>query len=113
MAASHDSNAIRARKLTAMGPELGQLHYELWNELAWIHAKWKQYHRLYGTSDDTVALLNKTAPSFFYLLGSILLDDVLLHIARLTDPPDLGGHTNLTLQCLPPAVHEAPLRDTT
>jgi hypothetical protein len=96
-----------------MGPELGQLHYELWNDLAWIHAKWKQYRQLFATSDDTIAILNKTAPSFFYFSGSILFDDVLLHIARLTDPPDTGGRTNLTLQRLPPAVAEAPLRGTT
>jgi hypothetical protein len=109
MAESNDATAIRARKIERMGPELGRFHYELWNELAWLFIKWKHYRHLYATSDATVAILNAAAPSFFYFLNTILFEDVLLHMARLTDPPEQGlERTNLTLQRLPALVSDDP-----
>ena len=110
MAESTDAAAIRARKIEKMGSELGQLHYELWNELAWVHAKWREYRHLYGTDEATIAILNAAAPAFFYFLGAILFDDVLLHLTRLTDPPEYRGHARLTLRRLPGLIPDPVLR---
>lgn len=110
MAESKDAAARRAQKVAKMGPELGELHDDLWNEVAWAHAKWQEYRRLYGTDEATIAILNAAAPTFFYFLNDILFDDVLLNLTRLTDPPEYRGQGRLTLQSLPPLVTDPALR---
>ncbi|WP_407690639.1 AbiU2 domain-containing protein [Rhodocyclus tenuis] len=70
-----------------MGGEIGKVYSALWQEVAWINKKWNQYVELFGTSPERIELLNRAAPSFFRTFQDSLLDDVLLHLARLTDPP--------------------------
>jgi hypothetical protein len=89
-----------------MGSELGQLHHELSQQLMWLHSKWAEYRALYGHSAETVQRLNAAAPFFFGILQRILFDDVMLHLARLTDPPTSFGRENLTFQRLPPLVDQ-------
>jgi hypothetical protein len=96
----------------AMGPDVGSLFYALYNEVAWVHAKWIEYRRLYDTSKERVELLNDTAPFFFFILEDVLRCDILLHINRLTDPPEQGKkgkYENLTLLRLPKAVTDPTL----
>ena len=71
-----------------MGPDLGPLFYALYNEVAWVHATFHEYRQLYGTSKQRVDLLNETAPFFFLVLEGVLWRDILMHINRLTDPPE-------------------------
>jgi hypothetical protein len=53
---------------------------------------------LFGSKPARVELLNKAAPVFFRLIQDSLWDDILLHIARLTDPPiSFGAKANLTI----------------
>ena len=110
MARSLSAEEVRQQKIAAMGEELGTLHYELWNEIAWIHAKWKQYLDLYGGSPERLQLLNRAAPHFFYFLQGILFDDVLLHLCRLTDPPESRGKQNLTIRRLREAIDDEEFR---
>ena len=51
-------------------------------------------------NDDVVASLNSTAPDFFALLQQLLVHNIFLCIARLTDKPEIGGRENLTLSRL-------------
>ncbi len=51
-------------------------------------------------NDDVVALLNSTAPEFFVLLQQLLVNNIILCIARLTDKPTTGRRENLTLSRL-------------
>ncbi len=83
-----------------MGEELGTLFNALWNEVAWVHTKWKEYVCLYGTKPSRVALVNKAAPLFFNVVQRTLWYDTILHIARLTDPPKTSNKDNLTIQRL-------------
>lgn len=87
-----------------MGPELGPIYHALTNEVAWLHAKWNQYRQLYAHSAERVALLNDVAGHFFGIVQDVLFEDVLLHLARLTDPLQSIGKDNLSLQRLPEAV---------
>jgi hypothetical protein len=75
----------RAEYGRVMGAELGGHFYELTNELAHLHLKWRDFVILYGTNPERIALLNKAAPGFFYLLNETLWDDVVLHLSRLID----------------------------
>ncbi len=103
------ANQIRSRKIAAMGTDLGTIHHELSQQLMWLHSKWQEYRALFAHSAARVEQLNRTAPFFFGMIQQVLFNDVLLHLARLTDPPRTGSRENLTFQRLP-ALVDASLR---
>ena len=90
-----------------MGEGLGTIYDALWQQIAWVHAKWSEFVVVFGTKESRIELLNKTAPSFFHLVQDSLWENVLLHVARLTDPPTTGKKQNLTIKRLPGLIdHE-------
>jgi hypothetical protein len=89
-----------------MGETLGKLFHALWQEVAWLHAKWAEYVQLFGTKPNRIDLLNAAAPEFFRIVQDTLWDDTLLHIARLTERQRSGGKAMLTIQTLPRMVDE-------
>jgi hypothetical protein len=93
-----------------MGAELGGVFYALWNEVAWSHAKWKEYRSLFGTSAAEIEILNRTAPYFFRIVQDGLWEDTLLHLCRLTDPPATGKRQNLTVRRVPNLIQRDDLR---
>ncbi len=110
MATSRSAEQVRAAKLAAMPKPLGEIHNALWREVAWLHLKWGEYRALFAVNQETIDLLNKTAPLFFHHLQGVLWEDVLLHLCRVTDPPKSAGRANLTLRGLPSLVSDAKLR---
>jgi hypothetical protein len=94
-----------------MGADLGCIYHALWQHIARVHQKWGEYVELFGQKPSRVELLNRAAPSFFRIVQDALFDDVLLSIARLTDPPKSVGRGNLTLLQLPRHIADAELRD--
>lgn len=110
MARNLSAEEVRSAKIAAMPGPLGELHYELWNQVVWLHIKWREYRAFFGKDRETVEFLNEVAPAFFHHLQRVLWDDVLLHLCRLTDPPKSAGKDNLSLTCLPPAVPDLRLR---
>ncbi len=92
-----------------MGAEIGTVYSALWQEVAWIHKKWRQYVELFGTSSQRIDLLNQAAPSMFRTVQGTLWDDVLLHLARLTDPPKSMGKSNLSVRHLATLVANSPV----
>ena len=90
-----------------MGTELGAIYNALWQQRAWLHSKWAEYVDLFGTKESRVALMNEAAPRFFRIVQDSIWDDVLIHIARLTDSPKSAGRANLTIQRLPALVGAA------
>ena len=107
---SHKSTEnVEQEHLQAFGPTLGPLYHALHNEVIWLHAKWLEYRKLYAQSEERIDLLNGTAAFFFRVVQDVLWDDVLMHIARLTDPPKQKKFENLTFRRLPEAVPDQPL----
>lgn len=96
-----DAQQIKAQNIAAMGNELGEVYTELWQQLVWLYAKWGDYVALFGGSHDRVEILNSTAPAFFKTVQDCLWEVVLLHIARITDPPKSAGKENLSFFRLP------------
>ena len=92
-----------------MGTDLGTLYNVLTNEVAWVHAKWAQYQQLYTRSSEQITLLNEVARHFFGIIQDALLEDIILHLAKLTDPPQSMGKDNLTLRRLPAFISNAQL----
>lgn len=96
----------KAEHIRLMGEDLGSIYAALWQQIAWVHAKWSEYVVLFGTKESRVDLLNSVAPSFCRLIQDSLWENVLLHIARLTDPPTTGRKQNLTIQRLADLIHD-------
>ena len=90
-----------AEHVAKMGAELGAFYSALWQDLAWLHAKWAEYAALFGTSDVRVQLLNDAAPRFFRTIQDSLWEDILLSLARITDSPKSVGKDNLSVRALP------------
>jgi HEPN superfamily AbiU2-like protein len=110
MGTSMTAEQVRDDHLRMLGPTLGPVYYALYNEVAWLHVKWNQYRILFAESEKRVELLNSTAGSFFHVIKKVLWDDVVLHIARLTDPAESPGKNkkNLSLSGLKPFLREPP-----
>jgi hypothetical protein len=102
----------KAEYIERMGKPLGQEFHALWQETAWLHAKWAEYVELFGTKESRFELLNAAAPRFFRFVQDSLWDDTILHIARLTDHPNSAGKANLTIQRLPDLVNDAGTKKT-
>jgi hypothetical protein len=107
MGSHSTADEVKQKHIEKLGHALGSLYHELWNELAWLYMKWEDYVVLFGTKPTRIGLLNKSAPVFFKIVQDSLWEDVLLHIARLTDPPKSSGKKNRTIQCLPSLVDES------
>jgi len=105
------SDEVQEETLTVFPEETGELFHELWTNVAHLHLNWKNYRSLFGTSPERIELLNWAASSFFGLLDGILRHDVVLAIARLTDPPQSAGKDNASLARL--IVMLTPFIDTT
>jgi len=65
-----------------------------------LHLRWIIYRQLYGSSEENVALLNKSGSNVFYLLQLLSLDDVALRLSKLTDPAAQGKFANLSVPAL-------------
>ena len=90
----------------AMGATLGAHYAELWQEIVYLHKKWNEYVSLFGSKPERITILNKAASNFFRLVQDVFWDDIILHIARLTDPPATGKNANLTILALPSIAPE-------
>jgi len=101
---------IQAHYVEAMGPELGETCAALYHKVAWVHLRWALYKQFFDKSDRRIALLNETAGSFFGVLQGVLLDDVVLELARLVDSPKSCGKANLTLRRIPGLVADPELQ---
>lgn len=105
------ADEVRAKKVAAMGAELGGLHCDLWNELSWLHAKWKQYCALFGTSEKRVNVMNEVAPNCTFIIQSALWRDILLALCRMTDPAESEGRPNVSLLAMVPHIGDASFRE--
>jgi hypothetical protein len=107
------ADEIREQHLRDMGSDLGAVYNVLTNDVTWLHAKWEQYRALFAKSERRIDLLNETAGYLFRLIQDTLFEDVVLGLARLTDPIQTGRgakqQENLTLQRLPTLVPDPAL----
>src|SRR5258707_14167680 len=83
-----------------MPPDLKLIFESLQEDVIWVHAKWKVFRQLFGTSEKRIAILNDFAPDFFQIVHDGLIYDILLTMSRLTDPAESFQKENLTLDRL-------------
>jgi hypothetical protein len=94
---------------------LAEVHNVLWNDVALLYQRWTTFRALYlDSSVEQRECLSWAAGGFFTLLHRMLVDDLLLGIARLADPSSSSGQANLVLASLVEELNrtsEAGLRD--
>lgn len=81
-----------------LGNELGTLYAHLSAEYLDLNYKWKEFVTLFGTNPERIDLLNQSASQFWAYIHNVLFEDILLHIARLTDKEMTTGKKNLSIQ---------------
>ncbi len=103
------SDELEARCVSTMGPELGPIYHRMFNRCAHLHVKWAEYCGLFGTSESRVILFNSVAPRLAWITQQALWGDILLHLARFTDDPEVSRRRRkvLTLVRLPSLVDVA------
>jgi hypothetical protein len=98
----HENESLirhRVNPSTKIPEELKEPYGYLAGALVGAYQSFNTLERLYMDA-GVVAVLNRTAPEFFLLLQGLLVDNILLSIARLTDKATTGGRENLTLSTL-------------
>jgi hypothetical protein len=102
---------VRAEYIALMGEDIGMVFNALWQEVAWLHMKWSENVVLFETKPSRIDLMNKAAQRFFWMIQDSLWKDIILHIARLTDPSKSAGKDNLTIQKLPYLISDQNLKN--
>lgn len=67
-------------------------------EVVWLNVKWQEFEALFADSAERLELLNRVSPHYFWQQQITMWEDVLLALARITDPPQSVGKENLTIQ---------------
>lgn len=67
------------------------------DQCVWLRTCYSTYEALYDSGNETLELLDKSAPLFFHDLNEILIEYCLLQISKLTDPAESQGRENLTV----------------
>lgn len=111
MSGHRTTEEVKRHHIEMMGDTLGSLYHALWNELAWLYTKWREYVELFGTTPSRIDLMNQVSGLFFRVVQDSLWEDSILHIARLTDPPKSVGKKNLTIRQLPDLIEETTLKE--
>lgn len=91
---------IKDEMINKLGIDFGSLFYSVYNEITWLTFKWIEFRELYGTKESRFELMNKVSPFFFFIVQKVLWENLLLGIARITDPPMTMGKKNTTLRAL-------------
>jgi len=102
----------RKQCIEDMGAELGAMYCDLNDHLLDILLSWRQYEQLFAVDQETVQLLNNSAPAFFGVVQAQLWDSVMLGISRLTDRPVSFGNKTLSIQALPDLITDAQVKAT-
>jgi hypothetical protein len=105
MSHTRTAEEIRGDHIRLLGEQLGAVYHELYSEYYWLRLKWQEFVTLFGSA-ARVDILNASAPAYFHMLQDTLSDDILMHLARLTDSPRSMGKSNLTFMALPELVTE-------
>jgi hypothetical protein len=92
---------LEQRNIQVMGEDLGKQYTALFKEVTILHLYWKEFFELFGTNEKRIDRLNETAPNFFRMLQDQQFETNMLNLARLTDLPETGRKTNLTVRSLP------------
>ena len=81
-------------------PELRDLFDALNEEVTGLHTIWELYVQFYGTNDENFEIMNASAPQFFAILQSLLFNELVMILNRLTEKAATFGKANASLEQL-------------
>lgn len=73
-----------------------------------LHYRWKMFTTLFDGPELRGQLLHRQAPVFFESLYRVLVDDLIMGLARLTDRTSTCGRDNLVLARLVEVIESQP-----
>lgn len=76
------------------------MFYQLRVELVFLYGKWTEFVHLFGEGEQTINLINRHGPHFFWVVQEALVENIILHVARLTDSARMKGDENLSIPLL-------------
>jgi AbiU2 len=91
----------------AMDHEYAKLFDSLRAEAIDLHLRWKLYRHLYAGPKEDIVALSSTAPSIFAILQSLLFEDCVLRICRITDPNSRGSYEYISVFQLAESLRKA------
>lgn len=81
-------------------PELNELFKVVNDEVTWLHTIWELFNQLYWSGAENFEIMDATAPQFFVILRTMMFEEMILIVNRLTDPPITLGKANASLERL-------------
>ena len=93
-----------------LGDKDGAIVYGLVICWTWGRVKLDDYWKLFSKVEDLKDLNAITGGTFLWHIQQILWDDLILHVARLTDPCGTKDRGNLTIQRIPGFCEDPELR---
>jgi len=82
-------------KIENLPESLSKEYNFIHNQVLWLHALWQELSYLY-LDELRVELLNISASTFFYNIQRASLNELVIGIARLSDPIGRGKNINLS-----------------
>lgn len=89
-----------------LGEELGKIQAHIWAECVQLHMDLAELRFLYSRKED-VDFLNAASPGFFHLFQSLLVQEIILRLCRISDPPSNRHQRNLSLRGWVDAIRES------
>jgi hypothetical protein len=80
-------------------------------EMLDLNLRWKLYRHLYAGPKEDIVVLNRSAPSIFGVLQSLLFDDCVLRICKITDPRSRGTYEYLSVYQLVESLENTDAAD--
>lgn len=65
-----------------------------------IFVRWQIFTQLFDSGPENADLLNESGSYVFSLLHRLIIDDTILALSRLTDPPATGKYVNASIKHL-------------
>jgi hypothetical protein len=78
-------------------PTLGDIFEKFRNRCVELQICYSMYRHLFEADEDVSDILRRTAMVFFHDLNRILIEQIYLHISRITDPARSGKRENLSV----------------
>lgn len=79
-------NDFMGMNLNNIPSEINEIFEKIKEEVQWLHIHWAYYKELFLGSKLRIDLMNESAPLFFYINQTLLLNEVILSVCKLTDP---------------------------
>tara|TARA_R110000772_G_scaffold49123_7_gene112957 strand:+ start:51849 stop:52415 length:567 start_codon:yes stop_codon:yes gene_type:complete len=77
--------------------DLQKLFLAFREQCIWLRICYNTYSELYESGERVQKLMESSAPLFFHDLNNILIEYIMLHVCKITDPAETRGRANLTL----------------